>query len=1423
MSRVRQRWRLLRAGAVLPILFAALLGVAAPAGASSDPTDPLFTFTPEPPPPPSSPLPPPNGYLNDPCGLAFDSAGHLYIADHYHRAVDVYLAATASYQGQPLAGAGFSGDHSGPLDDPCALALGTDGALYVNDYHRSVVRFPAPWALGTGVAIDSSHSTGVAVDPVGGHVFVDDRNAISEYDSGGAFVRQIGSASLEEGYGIATDAAGRLYVADASSNTVKVYDPPADTAYPVAVIDGPPGGFHSLRDAALAVDRGSGELYVIDDLQPQRAESPAALVDVFSVTGDYEGHLKYEVVDGSPNGIAVDNSTNPTKGRVYVTSGNTHHAGVYVYPPGAATKNTPLSPTIPPAPLGGTTLSPSVPIGTAAPPPGGISCQGDACQVLPPPPSDPTLTTLLPGLGNPPVRYVRYGHRAKKHKPKKKKKHKQKHKRGHMKVQKHRRRRAPARSAARASMLSAARPTTSATAAAARTTSSTAAATLSAGGSTSAAGLLPGAAGFDATAYADGGGAATQAGSHPYSLDFTVGLDQSGGEADLRDLSIALPPGLLLDPAATSQLCSAADFGAPRASPFESSASGEDCPDRSQLGTLEATTTAGGTRRFGLFELDPAEGSAFRLGAAPFGRPIVFDAQLRSDAAGAHFALQAADVPESLGLQSLELVLWGTPADASHDTERGDCLDEADPGFPWSKCWVADPRNTPPLAFLTLPTACGDPLSFDAVVGSWQGPGSEDATALSRDSGGDPAPLADCASLGFNPTASGQLSVTKASSAAGYVFDLSDDDPGLADPRARMRSLIKKAVVELPKGVTLNPSVGAGLGVCTPAQLANETALNAPGAGCPNAARIGDFSVRTPFYTGILQGGIYLAQPDDPASAAPGAENPFDSLLAVYLIAKSADRGLLFRIPGKLTPDPGDGTITATFDDLPQLPYTDLQVNFRSGQRAPLVSPPACGAAATAITLAPWAGNATATSTGTTQIQTGVDAGPCPSGTPPFAPAVTAGGVNANVGSYTPYYVHLTRTDNQQEVTSYSLVLPKGITGKLAGIPFCPEADIDAARVNQGAAEAAAPSCPDASLVGHTLTGYGVGQALTYASGRVYLAGPYHGAPLSLVTINSATVGPFDLGTIVIRSAFQVDPLTAQLRIDSSASDPIPHIIDGIPLHLRDVRIYMDRPQFTHNPSSCVASQLDSTVGGSGANFATSADDTTAGATSFFQLLNCRTLGFRPKLGLRLRGGTRRNANPELRATFASRGAKDSNLKDMAVVIPHQMFLAQNHIRGICTRAQFESQTCPANSIYGYAVARTLLFDDPLRGNVYLRSAPGRKLPDLVASLYTGAVHIVVEGRIGPSGNGGILTKFTNLPDAPLDRFTMTLYGGKRGLLVNSANICATPPRRASRRWGRTTAARSSPPSCAASAARRRGCTTRPTSAIAADAKRGQG
>jgi hypothetical protein len=903
-------------------------------------------------------------------------------------------------------------------------------------------------------------------------------------------------------------------------------------------------------------------------------------------------------------------------------------------------------------------------------------------------------------------------------------------------------------------------------------------------------GFLAGTEGFAVKAKADGGSPAARAGEHPYQLDFHVGLRQGGAfedqpgapfaDGDVRDLRIEMPPGLIVNPSIL-QKCTLDQFHTPRSSPFEKpSLSGESCPDTSQVGTVEVKTSLGGgtTRRFGLFNLQPAPGVAAQLGFAPFGIPVALDGGLRPNSDGSYvLTLEASSIPQGLDLFGIDISLWGIPWNVSHNDERGDCLNEAEPASPWAKCSVGEPVVFPPQAYVTLPPACSGPLFFRATASSWQQPAEVSTSAINRTSDGAEAPM-ECKGLTFEPKPLGQLNDTKASSPSGYNFRLTEDLTNLTDPKQRAKPPVKKAVVSLPPGVSVNPSVGAGLSTCSPAQYAGESAFSRQGDNCPNASKLGDFEVVSPLFEGRFDGAIYLAKAYD---------NPFGTLVAVYLVARLPERGVIVKLAGRIDPDPDTGNLVATFDGLPQLPYTDLDLTFRTGQRAFLVTPPACGAATSRIDAYPWAlafsgaGEATAAPTSpytvntSTQITSGIGGGPCPSGTPPFAPAVVAGGVNSNVNSYTPYFVHISRQDIEQEITSYSLVLPEGITGKLAGIPFCSDAAIEAARHKSGVAEEQSPSCPAASEVGHVETGYGVGSSLTYTTGHIYLTGPYNGQPLSLVVINPATVGPFDVGVVVIRSAFSVNERTAQLQIDRSASDRIPHILSGIPLHLRDIRIYMDRFQFTHNPSSCAPGELISTITGAGTDFVSEADDSSSTSKRHFQLLNCRTLGFKPKLGIRLKGPTRRGAYPELRATFQSRGQGDTNLKEIKVALPRSEFLAQNHIKGICTKVQFAREDCPANSAYGKAIAHTPLFDEPLTGNVYLRSS-NTKLPDLVASLRAGEIRIVLEGKIGPTRQGGISAFFRGLPDQPVDRFTMILNGGRRGLLQNSADICKAPP-----------------------------------------------
>jgi hypothetical protein len=695
---------------------------------------------------------------------------------------------------------------------------------------------------------------------------------------------------------------------------------------------------------------------------------------------------------------------------------------------------------------------------------------------------------------------------------------------------------------------------------------------------------------FEATVHGEGQTLDTQAGSHPVALEMSVGLGAEGsgpfGEGDLRDLSLEMPPGLIENPTALP-VCPQADFITPRTSPWEASLSGESCPDRTQVGlvTVRSSYDGGEERTFGLFDLQPPPGVPSELGADPYGAPIVFVPTIRQAEGEYGLTLQARNLPQLVGITGLTLTIWGVPWSLVHNAQRGDCLNEAEPSFGWAKCSVGRPASveSAPRAYLTLPTSCEGPLSFTATVDSWQGEASVSSSSSA-------AALGECESLAFEPHPFGQLSDPRTTSPSGYAFEIGVDDSGVVEPMRRSPSAVRKAVVALPEGVTINPSVGAGLGVCTPEQYEAETATSPPGAGCPDESKIGDFEVHSPIVAGPVEGSMFLAQPH---------RNPSGSLIAIYLVAKSLQRGILVKVAGKVEADPTSGSLTATFGRLPQLPYSSLVFHFREGQRSPLATPATCGPHSTSTELGAWRDPTLVRRTeSTVAIEAGIGGGPCPQGTPPFAPHATGGTLNSRAGAYSPFYLHLTRTDAEQEITRYSATLPPGLVGKIAGIPFCSDAAIEAASRRSGVEEAEHPDCPAASKIGHTTAGYGVGPVLTYAPGNLYLAGPYHGSTFSVVAIDSALVGPFDLGVVIVRSAIHVDPSDAQVQVDSAGSDPIPHIIDGIPIHLRDIRVYIDRPETTLNPTGCERSSLVSTLGGSGADFANPGDDSTATAVS---------------------------------------------------------------------------------------------------------------------------------------------------------------------------------------------------------------------------------
>jgi hypothetical protein len=721
--------------------------------------------------------------------------------------------------------------------------------------------------------------------------------------------------------------------------------------------------------------------------------------------------------------------------------------------------------------------------------------------------------------------------------------------------------------------------------------------------------------------------------------------------------------------------------------------------------------------------------------------------------------------------RDVTVTTWGVPASHEHDAQRGEVCDPLDkPENPCQNEFGGPQEARIPIKpFLSNPTSCG-PFLAEIESDSWEEP--ETFSAATAEVG----PIDECDRVPFEPTIEANPTTSSAESPTGLNASLIVPQT-YENPNSIATANLKDAVVTLPEGFSLNPSAGSGLGVCTEAQLARETAFSPPGAGCPPESKIGSVEVETPLLTEKAQGAVYVAKPFD---------NPFHSLLALYIVAKIPVRGIIVSVAGKVTPDPLTGQLTTTFPNNPQVAFSKFTLKFRQGATSPLASPPTCGTYAALADLTPWSapespdpliGNSF-------QITSGVDAGPCPdAGTPPFHPGLSAGTINNRAGSYSPFYVRLSRQDGEQEITHFSIKLPPGITGKLAGIPYCSDAAIAQAKSREhegdGALEEASPSCPAASEVGHTLVEAGVGSVLAQAPGKVYLAGPYHGAPISVVSITSAKVGPFDLGTVVVRLGFKINPETAEVFVDGVGSDPIPHIIDGIPTHLRQIRVYMDKPEFVLNPTGCEATSTASTVLGSGTNFVSEADDQPVTASSPFQAADCAALGFKPKLALSLIGGTKRAGNPAFKAVLTAR-AGDANIGSAQVTLPHSEFLDNAHIKTICTRVVFKEgaipgEKCPADSVYGFAKAVTPILSEPLEGPVYLRSS-SHQLPDLVAALHNKQVDIALDGHV-EGVKGGIRNTFEAVPDAPVTKFTLEMQGGNKGLLENSTNLCAAPHR----------------------------------------------
>ncbi len=851
----------------------------------------------------------------------------------------------------------------------------------------------------------------------------------------------------------------------------------------------------------------------------------------------------------------------------------------------------------------------------------------------------------------------------------------------------------------------------------------------------------------------------TQAGSHPYQLTSTVDLNQNIGDiAELgvggggalgaqpvepaRDVQFELPPGLIGNPTAYPQ-CTSRQF----TTKAEGSGT-NDCPDDTVIGVARLTLTLLSAQSADevfvspLFNLVPNVGEPARFGFTVHTIPVYLDTSVRT---GGNYGItvRSSNIPESVGFDSAQVSFWGSPGDPSHDAERGwDCLVQGpeEPGFEPQNC--APPRERVPLPpFLTLPTSCIGALTSLVHADSWQSPGVfSNATTTMHDEGGNQLGMTGCNRLDFRPSISVAADGTAANTPTGLGVDLHVNQEESLVPSGLAEAEVKNTTVALPAGVALNPGAADGLVACA----VGEIGLGSQGEQlCPDAAKVATVKIKTPLLPNPLTGEVYLAAQD---------ENPFGSLVALYIVARDPISGVLVKIPGQVVPNPVTGQLVATFVNTPQLPFEDLELDFFGSARAPLSTPPLCGAYTTQASIEPWSGQPAATPASTFEITSGPNGTPC-ADPQPFAPGFTAGTTSNQAGGFSPFTLTMTRPDQDQTLSGIQVHMPPGLLGTLATVKLCPEP------------QASEGTCDAESLIGHTIVSAGLGgDPYTVTGGRIYITGPYKGAPFGLTIVNPAVAGPFNLGTVIVRAAINVDPATAALTI---TTDPLPTIIDGIPLQLQHVNVSIDRPGFTFNSTSCNPMAINATL--------SSSSGQSAGVSSSFQVTNCAALAFKPQLAVSTSGRTSRANGASLLVKLSyPAGPYDANISSVKVELPKRLPSRLTTLQKACTAATFNANpaACPAASLIGYAKATTPVLPVALMGPAYFVSHGGEAFPSLIVVLQGYGVRVDLVGSTFISKQGITSSTFKTVPDVPVGTFQLYLPEGPYSALAANGNLC---------------------------------------------------
>jgi hypothetical protein len=863
--------------------------------------------------------------------------------------------------------------------------------------------------------------------------------------------------------------------------------------------------------------------------------------------------------------------------------------------------------------------------------------------------------------------------------------------------------------------------------------------------------------GYELSPFNEDGTPATRAGSHPFQLTTTLVFSQTAAGRPValpKDVRFNLPPGLVGNPKAAAQ-CSEANFAA---LVDETNL----CPPSSVLGV--ATVTAFEpivgviNRTVPVFNLVPAQGEPARFGFEVVGKiPVVIDTSVRT---GSDYGVvvDVKSATQTAALLSSQVTLWGVPGDPRHNQSRGwECVAG---GFFQKQSGKPCPTSTEAQRqpFLTLPTSCptnplSEPLRSSTEADSWAVPGvfvSAEYAWIS--STGQGLGMDGCNQLPFTPTINVTPEVHSASTPTGLSVNVEVPQTTTLEANGLAEADVRDTTVTLPAGVQLSPSAANGLQACSEQQIGftgfNATTqtneFNTAKPSCPEASKVGTVHIKTPLLSHELEGSVYLAAQD---------ANPFGSLIALYIVAEDPVSGVLVKLAGEGQLDEGTLRVSTTFRNTPQVPFEDLKIELFGGPRASVSTPPLCGSYATDAAFTPWSGTGTLDLLSPPEefnISTGAGGGGCVGNPQPFSPGFNAQSTNTKAGAFSPFTLEITRPDSDQAVSGLSLHLPPGAAGMLSSVKQCPEP-----QASQG-------TCGPESEVGHAIESSGLGpEPFVVGGGRVYITGPYAGAPFGLSIVTPAIAGPFNLGTVIVRSKIFIDRNTAALTI---VSDPLPTQLKGIPLQLKRIQVLVDRPSFEFNPTNCSPMKIEGSISG--------AQGGSENVSSPFRVDGCGSLPFSPTLTVSTQGATSKSNGASLSVRVTSTRGQ-ANIAKTVLTLPSQLPSRLTTLQKACLAALFEANpaSCPEGSVIGTATVHTPVLTSPLMGPAYLVSHGNAAFPDVEFVLQGEGITLILDGQTNIKG-GVTTSSFNAVPDAPVSSFETTLPEGPHSALGATSSLC---------------------------------------------------